>query len=55
VLKLDSRLAVLVTLIGLVVALTGLAFLLVNAWIPGVAMFALGLAASSVGYRSSAT
>jgi len=52
VLKLDSRVAVLFTLIGVVIALTGLAFLLVSAWIPGVAMVALGLAGSSVGYRS---
>jgi len=53
VLTLDSRLAVLLTLIGAVVALTGLALLLVNAWIPGAAMLALGLAGGGVGYRNA--
>ena len=48
----DSQTAVLLTLIGFVVALTGLAFLLVSAWIPGVVIIALGLAAGSVGYRA---
>lgn len=51
-LKLDSQIAVLLTLIGVVVALTGLAFLLVAAWTPGAVMLGLGLAAGSVGYRS---
>lgn len=51
-LKLDETIAVLLTLIGTVVALTGLSFLLVGAWVPGLAMLALGLAGSSVGYRN---
>jgi hypothetical protein len=52
VLNIDSRIAVLVTLIAAVIALTGLAFLLVGAWIPGVVMLALGLIGSGVGYGS---
>ncbi|MCL8251953.1 MULTISPECIES: hypothetical protein [Aeromicrobium] len=50
--KIDSQTAVLLTLIGFVVALTGLAFLLVSAWVPGVVIIALGLAAGSIGYRA---
>ncbi len=48
----DSQTAVLLTVIGFVVVLTGLAFLLVSAWIPGVVIIALGLAAGSIGYRT---
>jgi hypothetical protein len=54
-LKLDSQIAVLMTLLGVAVTLTGLAFLLVAAWTPGAVMIGLGLAAGSVGYRSIET
>jgi uncharacterized RDD family membrane protein YckC len=52
-LKIDSRTAVLLTIIGFVIVLTGLAFLLVSAWAQGIVMTALGLAVSRLGYRSS--
>jgi hypothetical protein len=50
--SLDARTAVLLTVIGFVVSLTGIAFLLVSAWVPGSVVIALGLAAGSVGYRA---
>ncbi|MCD9198721.1 hypothetical protein [Aeromicrobium wangtongii] len=53
-LKIDSRTAVLVTLVGFAVTLTGLAFLLVSAWIQGVVITLLGLAVITFGYRSVA-
>lgn len=52
VLKLDPRIAVLLTVIGVAVALTGLAFLLVGAFVPGIVIVALGLASGSVGYNA---
>ena len=47
-----SQTAVLLAVIGVAVALTGIAFLLVGAWVPGTVIIALGLAAGSVGYRA---
>jgi len=44
--KIDSQTA-------FVVALTGLAFLFVSAWVPGIVIIALGLAAGSIGYRAA--
>lgn len=48
----DSQTAVLLAVIGVAVALAGIAFLLVGAWVPGTVIIALGLAAGSVGYRA---
>lgn len=50
--KIDSQTAVLLAVIGVAVALTGIAFLLVGAWVPGSVIIALGLASGSVGYRA---
>jgi hypothetical protein len=52
VLKIDSQIAVLLAVIGVAVALTGIAFLLMGAWVPGTVLVALGLAFGSVGYRA---
>jgi hypothetical protein len=51
--KIDSQTAVLLTVIGVAVVLTGLALLFVGAWLPGGVVIALGLAAGSVGYRAA--
>ena len=50
--KIDSQTAVLLAVIGVAVALTGIAFLLVGVWVPGTVIIALGLASGSVGYRA---
>jgi hypothetical protein len=48
--KIDSQVAVLLAVIGVAVALTGIAFLLVGVWVPGAVIIALGLACGTVGY-----
>lgn len=48
----DPQTAVLLAVIGVAVALMGIAFLLVGVWVPGTVIIALGLAAGSVGYRA---
>jgi hypothetical protein len=48
--KIDSQTAVLLAIVGVAVALMGIAFLLVGAWVPGTVVVALGLASGSVGY-----
>ncbi|MFC5677443.1 hypothetical protein [Aeromicrobium endophyticum] len=48
----DSQTAVLLAVIGVAVALMGIAFLLVGVWVPGTVIIALGLASGSVGYRA---
>ena len=50
--EIDSQTAVLLAVVGVAVALTGIAFLLVGAWVPGTVIIALGLASGSVGYRA---
>lgn len=50
---LDSQTAVLLTVLGVAAALTGLALLLVSAFVPGLVIVALGLAAGVVGYRAT--
>jgi len=50
--NLDSTSAVLLTLLGTVITLTGLALLLVSAFVPGMVIVALGLAGGSIGYRA---
>ncbi|NRQ49232.1 hypothetical protein [Aeromicrobium stalagmiti] len=54
-LKIDLRIAVLLTLLGAVVALTGVAFLMLAQFQTAGVLIALGLAASAVGYRASTT
>lgn len=51
--KLDSQIAVLLVLVGVVVALTGVAFLLVATWTAGIVMTVLGLLAGGFGYLSN--
>lgn len=48
--KIDSQTAVLLAVVGVAVALMGIAFLLVGAWVPGTVVVALGLASGTVGY-----
>ena len=48
----DSQTAVLLAVIGVAVALVGITLLLVDVWVPGAVVIALGLAAGSVGYRA---
>lgn len=51
--SLDSHHAVLLVLIGVSVALIGLVFLLVNAFVAGGLLLALGSALGGVGYVSA--
>lgn len=55
VLNLESRHLVLLTVLGVVLTLTGLAFLLVSMWIAGGVTLALGTAMGTAGYRSLTT
>ena len=49
--RIDHRVAVLLVVIGLAVALTGVAMLLVGAPVRGAVVGAAGLVAAGVGYR----
>ncbi|MRJ76767.1 hypothetical protein GEV29_09480 [Aeromicrobium sp. SMF47] len=50
--KLDVQTAVLITLLGVAVALIGLVFLILAEWQVGLTLAALGIAAGALGYRA---
>lgn len=50
--KLDVQTAVLITVLGIVVALIGVVFLILGQLLTGATLVALGLAGGAVGYRA---